>query len=324
MRKVPLDRELRCDVRALRRRIDRNTIALAGTAPDYPYGNFDPIPEIAALAQSRGIGCHSDCCLGSFANAFAEQAGCPLPHAVDFSVPGVTSISCDPHKYAYGPKGFSVCLFRDKALRQGQFFACMDWPGGFCECRLHLCVGWPRLTTSLPSDATTTIAGSRPGATIAGTWAAVVSIGQDGYVQRTRSILRAAERMRVGLAEEVPEVLVASRHHSSVVALVSRPGAGQINALALSDVLAEHFGWTLNKIQNPPGCHLAVTLPTATQADEFVAAVKRAVAKMKAEPELNHSASVATYGLAANLSKVDAGYVNDLCKLHSAALLDAL
>ena len=100
--------------------------------------------------------------------------------------------------------------------------------------------------------------------------------------------------MRVGLAEEVPEVLVASRHHSSVVALVSRPGKGQINALALSDVLAEHFGWTLNKIQNPPGCHLAVTLPTATQADEFVAAVKRAVAKMKAEPELNHSASVAS------------------------------
>ena len=143
MRKVPLDRELRCDVRALRRRIDRNTIALAGTAPDYPYGNFDPIPEIAALAQSRGIGCHSDCCLGSFANAFAEQAGCPLPHAVDFSVPGVTSISCDPHKYAYGPKGFSVCLFRDKGLRQGQFFACMDWPGGFCECRLHVRC-WPR------------------------------------------------------------------------------------------------------------------------------------------------------------------------------------
>ena len=141
MRKVPLDRELRCDVRALRRRIDGNTIALAGTAPDYPYGNFDPIPEIAALAQSRRIGCHSDCCLGSFANAFAEQAGCPLPHAVDFSVRGVTSISCDPHKYAYGPKGFSVCLFRDKALRQGQFFACMDWPGGFCECRLHMCVG---------------------------------------------------------------------------------------------------------------------------------------------------------------------------------------
>ena len=55
----------------------------------------------------------------------------------------------------------------------------------------------------------------------------------------------------------------------------------------------------------------------------YVAAVKRAVAKMKAEPELNHSASVATYGLAANLSKVDAGYVNNRCKLHSAALLDA-
>ena len=40
--------------------IDRNTVALAGTAPDYAYGNFDPIPEISALAKSKGIGCHCD------------------------------------------------------------------------------------------------------------------------------------------------------------------------------------------------------------------------------------------------------------------------
>ena len=130
--------------------------------------------------------------------------------------------------------------------------------------------------------------------------------------------------MRVGLAKEVPEVVVASRHNSSVVAVVSRPGAGQINALALSDVMAEHYGWTLNKIQAPTGCHVAVTLLTACHADDFVAAMKGAVAKMNAEPELNHSASVATYGLAANLSVVDKEYINNLCKLHSAALLDAL
>ena len=79
-----------------------------------------------------------------------------------------------------------------------------------------------------------------------------------------------------------------------------------------------------NKIQQPPGCHLAVTLPTSKDAAAFVEAVRSAVALMKAQPELNHSSSVATYGMAAKLSSVDVSYINDMCKLHSAALLDAL
>eukprot|EP01043_Picozoa_sp_COSAG02_P019991 COSAG02_NODE_975_length_15507_cov_14.829180_3_plen_294_part_00 len=292
-------------MRGLQRKIDGNTVAIVGSAPDYCYGNFDPLREIAALAQARGIGCHSDCCLGSFNNAFSAEAGHPLPHAVDFALPGVTSISCDPHKYAYGPKGFSVCMFRGQELRKGQFFACMNWPGGFY--------------------ATTTMAGSRPGATIAGTWAAMVSIGHDGYVRSTKQILDGAAEMRARLINEVPEINIATRDHSSLVTIVSNDSQpGTINALALADVLSDEFKWTLNKLQNPPGCHLAVTLPSSTQVGEFVSAVKGAVKLMKQKPELNHSSSVATYGMAAKLSNVDVSYVNDMCKLHSAALLDAL
>ena len=310
IRKVPLKKGLYVDLPGLKRQIDRNTVALVGSAPDYCYGNFDPLPEIAAMAQNYGIGCHSDCCLGSFNNAFAEEAGHPLPCAVDFAVPGVTSISCDPHKYAYGPKGFSVCMFRGTELRKGQFFACMNWPGGFY--------------------ATTTMAGSRPGATIAGTWAALASIGHEGYVRNTRQILDGAAQMRARLAAEVPEVTIATRDHSSLVTIVSNPekknakGEVTINALALADVLSEEFKWTLSKLQNPAGCHLAVTLPSSTEVEGFVSAVKDAVSLMRRKPELNHSSSVATYGMAATLSMVDVSYVNDMCKLHSAALLDAL
>jgi sphinganine-1-phosphate aldolase len=104
-------------MKAWKKQIDSNTIMLVASGPDYPYGNFDPTPEIAALAQKWGIGCHSDCCLGSFINPFAEDAGFKQPHYVDFRIPGVTSISVDPHKYGLGPKGVSVCLFRDSELR---------------------------------------------------------------------------------------------------------------------------------------------------------------------------------------------------------------
>lgn len=95
------------------RNIDSNTIMIVASAPDFAYGNYDPIPEISAFARKWNIGCHLDCCLGSFTNTFAVRSGFNLPFPADFTVLGVTSISCDPHKYAYGPKGLSVLLFKN-------------------------------------------------------------------------------------------------------------------------------------------------------------------------------------------------------------------
>ena len=39
----------------MERRIDKNTIMLMGSAPNYPYGVFDQIGEIAALAATAGL-----------------------------------------------------------------------------------------------------------------------------------------------------------------------------------------------------------------------------------------------------------------------------
>ena len=98
-----------------------NTIMLVGSAPNFPDGavvshriishsmhaaataqkkladdNQDPIPELAALAKRHNIGLHVDCCLGSFLMPFLRRAGFSEGvDAFDFSVPGVTSISCD-------------------------------------------------------------------------------------------------------------------------------------------------------------------------------------------------------------------------------------
>jgi len=146
----------------MRSRIDSNTVCIVASGPEYPFGNYDPVAEIAALAQKHSIGCHVDCCLGSFVNAFAEEAGFKLSQTVDFRIPGVQSISCDTHKYGFGPKGYSVCMFRSRELRQYQFFSDMQWQGGFY--------------------ATPSMAGSRPGSVIAGTWTAMVKLGREKYV----------------------------------------------------------------------------------------------------------------------------------------------
>jgi sphinganine-1-phosphate aldolase len=118
------------------------------------------VPVIAKFAKERGIGCHSDCCLGSFISVFSKEAGFNLPCEYDFRVEGVTSISTDPHKFCYGPKGASLLLFRDKELRKGTWFSITSWTGG-----LYI---------------TPTLAGSRSGAVIAGTWAALMKQGRDG------------------------------------------------------------------------------------------------------------------------------------------------
>ena len=149
---------------------------LVSSSPEYPYGNFDPTPEIAALAEKWGVGCHSDCCLGGFVNPFTEEAGYQLSNLYDFRVKGITSISCDPHKYGLGPKGVSVLLFRNQNLRKYQFFANARWNGGIY--------------------ATTTIAGSRPGNVIAGTWAVMMKIGREGYIKNAKLILDACAGLR--------------------------------------------------------------------------------------------------------------------------------
>ena len=160
VRKVKITKDFVADLNGFKQMIDSNTICLVASCPEYAFGNYDPVEEIAALAQSYGIGCHSDCCLGSYVNPFIEELGYKLEYKFDFRVPGVTSISCDPHKYAYGPKGCSILMFRDKRLREYQFYCNTSWNGGIY--------------------ATTCIAGSRPGAVIVGTWASMRELGRDG------------------------------------------------------------------------------------------------------------------------------------------------
>nr|CAD7445349.1 unnamed protein product [Timema bartmani] len=119
----------KADINAMRRAISRNTILLVGSTPNFPYGTMDDIEEIAALGRQYNIPVHVDACLGGFLVIFMEQAGYKLP-PFDFSVPGVTSISADTHKYGFAPKGSSVILYSEPKYRHHQFCVTTDWPGG--------------------------------------------------------------------------------------------------------------------------------------------------------------------------------------------------
>ena len=131
---------------------------------NFPYGTIDPIDQIGALAEEHKIDLHVDGCLGGYLLPWAEKLGAPVP-PFDFRVPGVTSMSCDTHKYGYAPKGTSVVLYRGQELRQHQYFTLADWPGGLYY--------------------SPTFSGSRPGGLSAACWAALVSMGEAGYLKAT-------------------------------------------------------------------------------------------------------------------------------------------
>ena len=98
---------MRVDVAGVRRTIDKNTILLVGSAPQYCHGVVDPIEALAVLAVEKGLPLHVDACFGGFMLPWLEKLGKHIP-LWDFRVEGVTSISADIHKYGYSSKGAST------------------------------------------------------------------------------------------------------------------------------------------------------------------------------------------------------------------------
>src|SRR5690606_36743806 len=130
--RVPVGLDFRADVASMKAEITPNTIMVVGSAPCYPYGLFDPITDIAALASDANLLMHVDACVGGFQAPFARQLGYQVPD-FDLSVPGVTSISADLHKYGYALKGASVVLFKTAQLKEASKFVFNDWPRGKYE-----------------------------------------------------------------------------------------------------------------------------------------------------------------------------------------------
>ncbi|KAH9276757.1 hypothetical protein BASA83_000892 [Batrachochytrium salamandrivorans] len=281
------------DVAKVARAINGNTIMIVGSTPGFPHGIVDDIPKLAMLAKKHKIGMHVDSCLGGFIVPFAEMAGFPLPHQCDFRIEGVTSISVDPHKYGFAPKGSSVILYRSKDIRKYQYFVQTTWPGGV--------YGSP------------SIAGSRPGALIAGCWAAMLKFGQAGYVQSTKDIIGAARKIRAGLSA-IDGIRIMGDPLLTVVAFEA---VLPIKTYAVADLVSRK-GWHLNVLQFPESVHIACTLLTVNAVDDLVADIADAVEILRNDPEAGNGELAAIYGTAASvddrsiISEVAEGFLDGL------------
>jgi sphinganine-1-phosphate aldolase len=127
--RVPVGVDFAADVDAMANAVTKRTVVVAASTPGFPHGIIDPIPELSEMARERGVGFHTDACLGGFVLPWAERLGYDIP-LFDFRLPGVTSMSADTHKYGYAAKGTSVVLYRGRELRRHQFYVATEWPGG--------------------------------------------------------------------------------------------------------------------------------------------------------------------------------------------------
>lgn len=280
------------DVRAYRRAINKNTVLIVGSAPSFAHGVIDPITELGELALRYNVGLHVDACLGGFLIPFMREAGFKLP-PFDFRVKGVTSISCDTHKYGFAPKGNSVVLYNSRALRQCQYFTQPNWTGGVY--------------------ASPTIAGSRSGATIAASWAALVFHGRAGYVETTRQIVGAAYTIRDRL-RKIKGVQVCGNPLVSVVAIRS----SVFDIYKLQSYLNERK-WNMNALQFPASIHIACTsVHTPDVVEDFLADIAAGVKEILKNPGQPNSGAAAVYGTAAAIpdrsmiSRVAAGFCDTL------------
>jgi len=255
-RRVPIGADLRADVGAMAARMDRDTAALVGSAPNYPFGTFDPIAGIAALAAERGVWMHVDACVGGFLAPYARRLGHPIP-AFDLAVPGVTSLSADIHKHGMAPKGASLLLVADAADREWHHFESRAWQRG-------------------PYAAYTT-QGTRPGGAVAAAWATMNYLGDAGYLRCARLIMEAKAVMTAGIAA-IPGLAILSPSDLGIFVWRATDPALDIGKVAAA---LDAEGWLVGRQQEPDGVHLHLNPIHREVAEEYVEAVSRAVAAVR-------------------------------------------
>lgn len=277
MRKVPVGANGKADVKGMEQQINAQTLLLAASAPSYPHGLLDPIPSIADLAERHQLPFHVDACIGGFMLPWVEQLRPADIHPWDFRLSGVTSMSADTHKFAYGAKGSSVLLYRKMAHLRHQFFITTDWAGGIY--------------------ASATLLGSRSGGPIAAAWAAMNSLGQERYLALAQDVMKGVDQLKGAIAE-LPELELIGSPCMNILAFTTLQN--QPDIFVVADALSEK-GWYVDRQQRPNCIHVTVMPQNLPVLQAYIDDLGAAVAFAKANPRAQAKGNAALYGLMARI-----------------------
>jgi glutamate/tyrosine decarboxylase-like PLP-dependent enzyme len=251
----------------MRANITPSTILLVASAPGYSQGVMDPIEEIGEVAKKKNLLFHVDACVGGLHLSFLRKLGYEVP-AFDFTVPGVTSISTDLHKYGYAAKGCSAIMYRSKDIRKYQIFASTDTTG---------------YTLINP-----TMLSSKTGGPLAGAWAILNFLGEEGYKKIVHEVQGAAKRLVDGV-NSIPGLQVLGDPIMSMFSFKS----DIINVYQLADEMNRR-GWYIQPQFSTPltprNLHISVSHGTIHNVDALLKDLHECVEVVRSKPPLDSGA----------------------------------
>jgi glutamate/tyrosine decarboxylase-like PLP-dependent enzyme len=234
--------------------VDENTVLLVASAVSYAHGVTDPIEAIGKIALENDICLHVDGCIGAFVLGWMRRMGREVT-PFDFSVPGVTSISMDWHKYGYCPKGASVILHKNRDIRRHQIFTCSQWTGY--------------------TVINTTIQSTKSGGPVAACWAVINFLGEEGYQRLIGRTMDATDKILEGL-KGIPELKILGKPEMSLVAFTT----DEFNVFHLVDemktrdwIIQPQLGFHGSK----ENVHLSITQAVLENVDDFIKCLKESV-----------------------------------------------
>ena len=269
VRRVAVGSDWRADVAAMQSRVDKNTVLIVGSAPQYPQGVVDDIVGIAKIATDAQINCHVDACMGGVTLAYLQRLGENIA-PWNLQVPGVSSISVDLHKFGYTSKGASVIIYASKHLRSFQGFVTDDWLGGVYG--------------------SSGVLGTKSGGSMASAWAVMHFLGDDGYLRLTRQAREATLQLAT-VIRNTPELVLRAEPESTLLCFGAQDPS-TLNVFAVADELSKR-GWYVDRQTPPDSLHCTVNAIHHDKIDWFARDMHESVSIAL---DQKTSGSVGTYG----------------------------
>ncbi|WP_193748893.1 pyridoxal phosphate-dependent decarboxylase family protein [Leisingera sp. ANG-Vp] len=228
IRRVPVGEKFAARAEDFRKRVDSNTAIIIGSAPDYCYGQYDPIEDLSELALEHNTWLHVDGAIGAAYARTMRDLGESIP-ASAFDLDGVTSVSVDLHKHVYAPIGAGILFCREQEFTDLHTFSEGTWPVGLMV--------------------STGMNGSPPASSLAGAYAVMRRLGLEGYRAQTAQIIHNRTKL-VGLIEALDETRIFGNPIGTVVTF----GWNDIDASLVAAAMEER-DWKINQVSDPAGIH---------------------------------------------------------------------
>ena len=284
--KIPLNKKTyQVDLNLVKKNINKNTICIVGSFPNFPHCVCDDIESLSKIAVKYKKPLHVDCCLGGFLVVFHKKAGIMSTPKFDFSLEGVTSISADLHKYGLCPKGISLLLFANHEIRKNIYFIYPHWLGG---------------TYITPS-----FEGSRTGGLIASSYAILTSMGKNFYTKNAKDIHEAVIKVKNFIRKEC-----------DIIEVIGDPF---VCGVSFKGDLIPYFydllckkGYNINYLCEPIAIGYIFTSSNVHNVDQFIKDLKEVHDKIKNDKPDKISDKTKLYGMSFSMTESIAKYAMDV------------